>query len=252
MTPLVIRAVSIGAGRPKVIVPIVATTADAIVQQAESLAARRLDCIEWRADYYDDVLDCEALAALLPRLRAAAGEALLLVTYRRKKEGGEGEATLAQYAAFCAAVCQSKQADLLDVELHTEQGMAAALTQQAKAAGLRVVQSYHNFDETPPIAQMVDTLLQMVAAGADIAKIAVMPQTEQDVLALLSATAQAKQQAQTPLITMSMGALGMPSRVCGANFGSSMTFSCVGAASAPGQIALDDMNAALDALYGVG
>lgn len=249
MNSLVIRTVTIGAGRPKSIVPIVASSAQEILQQAAVLAALRLDCIEWRADYYEDVLDADAVCALLGALREVVGEVLLLVTYRRKKEGGEGAASLAEYCSFCDSVCQSGQADLLDVELLTEQGMAKVLTQQAQNAGLRVVQSYHNFAQTPPTAQMIDTLLQMVAMGADIAKIAVMPQSEQDVLDLLSATAQAKQQTQTPLITMSMAALGMPSRVCGGSFGSSMTFACVGTASAPGQIALDDMNAALDAMY---
>ena len=42
--------------------------------------------------------------------------------------------------------------------------------------------------------------------------------------------------ADRPIITMSMAATGVISRVCGEVFGSALTFGAVGKASAPGQI----------------
>ena len=48
-------------------------------------------------------------------------------------------------------------------------------------------------------------LKNMERAGADIAKIAVMPQKAEDVLELLSATLKAVQSMSCPVITMSMG-----------------------------------------------
>ena len=81
---------------------------------------------------------------------------------------------------------------------------------------------------------MVDTLLAM--EGADIAKLAVMPHCAADAARLLEATAvAAAQMPRTPLITMSMGALGAVTRVCGGAFGSMATFGTAGHASAPGQ-----------------
>ena len=53
---------------------------------------------------------------------------------------------------------------------------------------------------------------------------------------------------QTPVITMSMGALGAVSRLCGEAFGSAMTFANPGQASAPGQVALDVVNEVLESL----
>ena len=51
-----------------------------------------------------------------------------------------------------------------------------------------------------------------------------------------------------PVITMSMGDYGKVSRVAGKSFGSAMTFGCLGKASAPGQINVDDLRAILNIL----
>ena len=50
------------------------------------------------------------------------------------------------------------------------------------------------------------------------------------------------------LITMSMGKLGMVSRISGELFGSCVTFAAGKKASAPGQIAMDDLKNILQIL----
>ena len=64
-------------------------------------------------------------------------------------------------------------------------------------------------------------------------------------LALLGATWTTSQQATRPLITMSMTATGVVSRLAGGTFGSCATFGTVGKASAPGQIPVAQLRAAL-------
>ena len=49
MSSITIRGCCIGAGRPKVILPIVARTEDDILREARRLSALKADCIEWRA-----------------------------------------------------------------------------------------------------------------------------------------------------------------------------------------------------------
>ena len=58
----------------------------------------------------------------------------------------------------------------------------------------------------------------------------------------------AERHPETPVITMSMGALGAVSRICGEAMGSAMTFASAGKASAPGQIELEVLNPVLDRL----
>ena len=92
--------------------------------------------------------------------------------------------------------------------------------------------------------------IEFFTAGADLPKLAVMPQSRADVLELLSATAEmADHHPETPVITMSMGALGAESRLAGETFGSAMTFANPGQASAPGQVSLNIVNEVLDALH---
>ena len=90
----------------------------------------------------------------------------------------------------------------------------------------------------------------MQELGADILKIAVMPQNSRDVLTLLSATEEmTRLYAERPLITMSMGGTGLISRLCGETFGSAVTFGAVGKTSAPGQIAADELAQVLELLH---
>ena len=90
----------------------------------------------------------------------------------------------------------------------------------------------------------------MQELGADIPKIAVMPQNKKDVLTLLAATEEmVNNYADRPIITMSMAATGVISRVCGEVFGSALTFGAVGKASAPGQMGAGELKEMLTTLH---
>ena len=57
---------------------------------------------------------------------------------------------------------------------------------------------------------------------------------------------------ETPIITMSMGALGAVSRLSGEAIGSAMTFANPGKASAPGQVSLEVVKMCIrDSIYPV-
>ena len=119
----------------------------------------------------------------------------------------------------------------------------------AHNANMPVVISNHDFEKTPSQEELVERMKRAEALGADILKIAVMPQSKRDVLSLLCATEQMSRESDRPLITMSMGKDGIISRLSGEIFGSSVTFGTIGMASAPGQIDLDSMNYVLDLLH---
>jgi 3-dehydroquinate dehydratase-1 len=84
--------------------------------------------------------------------------------------------------------------------------------------------------------------------GADIAKVAVMPQDMQDVLALLAATLAASRELDIPVAGMSMGGLGSITRLCGGAFGSALTFAIGQGASAPGQMPIEELHRGLELL----
>ena len=99
-----------------------------------------------------------------------------------------------------------------------------------------VVASHHNFEATDSAERLLATFTAMSEAGADVAKVAMMPQTPADVLRLLEATSTADASSPAPVLGISMGPLGRTSRIMGADFGSCATFAQIGQASAPGQI----------------
>lgn len=250
MSCITIRGCRIGEGRPKVILPIVERAEAAILEKAAQFSTLQADCVEWRVDYFEGARVPGAVARCLAKLRVALKDKLLLVTFRTQAEGGQVALSPAEYRQFLELVLDTDCADLLDIEFFTAGADLPKLVEQAHSAGLAVVCSSHDFAKTPPQAELVRRMVAMQQAGADLPKVAVMPQSRTDVLELLAATAEmADLHPETPVITMSMGTLGAVSRLAGEAFGSAMTFANPGQVSAPGQVSLDIVNEVLDALH---
>ena len=97
--------------------------------------------------------------------------------------------------------------------------------------------------------KLLARLQKMEALGADIPKIAVMPQSSKDVLTLLTVTESWRETGKTPVITMSMAGKGLISRLCGEIFGSAVTFGAAGKSSAPGQIDAEELRRILEIIH---
>ncbi|WP_454049619.1 type I 3-dehydroquinate dehydratase [Cellulomonas sp. Marseille-Q8402] len=251
VVPVVVRGLRIGAGRPVVVVPLTSATAEALVADAAAVVAAAPDLVEWRVDHLGPTgrPDPAEVVVAGRALVAALGGLPLLVTVRTAAEGGRADVDDPAYEALLTAVLAAGLADLLDVEVARDAGTVARLVARAHAAGVPVVGSSHDFAGTPGQDAIVDRLLGMADVGADVLKIAVTPHDPADVLTLLAATWATARRTDRPLITMAMGPLGVVSRVAGGTFGSAATFGTVGAASAPGQVELTALRAALAVVH---
>ena len=251
MTDIIeVRGVRIGEGIPKIIVPIVETTRKEIIRKAESLADVRVDIVEWRADWFEEAADPAAVEEVLKGLRSALGNTPLLFTFRTLREGGEKAIDPQDYAALNISMARSGFADLIDVEIFTGDEIVREIIESAHERGVKIVGSSHDFDRTPEKEEIVGRLKKMQQMGADIPKIAVMPQNRKDVLTLLLATEEmTAEYADRPIITMSMSGTGLISRLCGEVFGSSCTFGAVGKVSAPGQMNAEDLDTVLELIH---
>ena len=245
-----IRGVEIGAGIPKICVPIVGVTKEEILAQAKSLQTLPVDVVEWRIDWFENVFDFDSLKDTLTDLRAALGDLPLLMTFRTSKEGGEKAIEPEAYAELNIRAAQTGLVDLVDVEVFTGDEIVSRIIREVHAAGVKIVASNHDFDKTPDKDDIVSRLRKMQDMDADIPKIAVMPRCKRDVLTLLAATEEmATDYADRPIITMSMAGTGVISRLCGEVFGSALTFGAAGKASAPGQMGVQDLNTVLGLLH---
>ncbi len=250
MNTVCVRNVEIGAGVPKICVPIVGITKEDIISEAKTFDSIPVDVVEWRVDWFMGVFDFDQVLDVLKDLRNVLGDTPLLMTFRTSKEGGEKSIEDADYAALNIRAAQSGYVDLIDVEVFTGDEIVREIIEGAHAAGVKVIASNHDFFKTPEKDDIIGRLRKMQELNADIPKIAVMPQNKKDVLTLLAATEEmVSQYADRPIITMSMAGTGVISRLCGEVFGSALTFGAAKKASAPGQMGVKDLSTVLELLH---
>ena len=250
MKTVKIRGVEIGAGIPKICVPIVGTAKKEILEQAAALRTVPADMAEWRIDWFENVYDFEALSDVLKELRAVLGDLPLLLTFRTSGEGGEKAIAPEVYAELNIRAARTGLIDLVDVELFTGSSIVRRIIREAHAANVSVVASSHDFDKTPDKEELIRRMQLMQDLDADILKIAVMPRCRKDVLTLLAATEEMSSvYADRPVVSMSMTGTGVISRLCGEVFGSAITFGAVGRTSAPGQMDARDLRTALELIH---
>ena len=250
MNPVIVRKIKIGEGIPKICVPIVGVTKEAIIEEAKTIAALSADIVEWRADWYEDVFLFEDVRSVLKSLREILQETPLLFTLRTAKEGGEKSIDNATYIALNKAVIESGEIDLLDVELFSGDKVVEEIIGYAHQNQVKVIASNHDFEKTPSKEEIISRLQKMQEMGADILKIAVMPKSSKDVITLLAATEEmSTNYAKQPIVTMSMSRDGVISRLAGEIFGSAITFGAAGKASAPGQIPVQELRKVLEILH---
>ncbi|RHR22524.1 type I 3-dehydroquinate dehydratase [Clostridium sp. AF19-22AC] len=250
MNPVKVRNVEIGTGIPKICVPIVGVTREDILKAAREMKELGADVVEWRVDWYEDIFDAEKTEGTMKQLREALGEIPLLFTFRTSKEGGEKAIETDVYVKLNQDAAKSGYVDLVDVEAFTGDEAVKSVVKTAHECGVKVIASNHDFHKTPDQKEIVSRLLKMQELGADIPKIAVMPQNKKDVLTLLAATEEmASDHADRPIITMSMAGTGVISRLCGEVFGSALTFGAAGKASAPGQMEVEELRTVLGLLH---
>ncbi len=245
-----IRNTEIGSGMPKICVPITGTTREEILSEASKIRDTSADLAEWRADWYEDVFDSGRTGKILEDLREILGGLPLLFTFRTLQEGGQKKVGREDYVRLNNMAVQSGRIDLVDVELSAGEEVVNAVVKTAGAHDVRVIVSSHDFHGTPSREEMISCMKKMQALGGDILKVAVMPRSREDVLTLLSATAEmAEKYADRPIITMSMSESGVITRLCGEEFGSAVTFGALGRASAPGQMNVEDLAVILKLLH---
>jgi 3-dehydroquinate dehydratase-1 len=245
--PIQVNGKPLGGGAlPIIITPLVGKTAEAILDEVAAIVPKKPDLLEWRIDFFAAIDDAKAVVDTALLIRKAAGGIPVLLTRRNVTEGGNpipiGEpAVVAMYIAACEARC----VEIIDYELSNAPADLQRLRKVSKANAITMIMSYHNFQMTPDAVTLDSKFVAAERLGADVAKVAVMPQTEQDVLALLAATDRARQKVGVPLISMSMGGIGSLSRIMGWVYGSAATFAVGKSSSAPGQIAIEDLRSVL-------
>jgi 3-dehydroquinate dehydratase-1 len=236
-----VKSIVLDGKHPRICVPLTGTTNEEIIKQALVAEDSDADIIEWRADYYKKVASLSDVLDVLSHVRTTLKSKVFLFTFRTIEEGGQSPFTLTQYKELCLKVANSGLIDMIDIELEKAEFLGRKFIQQIKDQQVKIIMSSHDFDKTPEDAVLILKIGIMNQFGADIGKLAMMPENMQDVLRLMGIISKARGFNQLPLAVMSMGELGKISRVSGSLIHSVFTFASLDQASAPGQIPVERM-----------
>lgn len=244
-----IRNIELG-DEPRICIPIVGTNLEALQSELTSLANIEYDLVEWRVDQFKQHEDLFALVEAAKQIREAIGEHGFLATLRTVDEGGDANVDEEGYIQLYRVLLESTEVDLIDIELYTFPDAVEVLVDLAHDNQCLALISSHDFAATPSVEEMYERLEAMKDADADIVKLAVMPEDEEDVADLMSITYRFHEEnPQLPLISLAMGELGSITRVSGELFGSVITFGILDKPSAPGQLPSKQLKQLLEVVH---
>lgn len=164
----------------------------------------------------------------------------IIITNRMKKEGGVWQGSESRRVRELISLIP--YADAVDIELCAEK--RDMVVKETKKAGKKVIISTHDFQNTPDSEVMASFIRDSFEKGADIAKLAVMPHSLDDVLRLLDVTLHSSGH----VCTIAMGEIGKHSRVMAPIYGSVMTYGYIDIPVAPGQLRVDELKNTLKIL----
>lgn len=242
--------VVLGKGMPKVCVPVMGKSLSEMAQAAARARDAQADIIELRIDSLSEMPDAETALEACRAVRRQAPETALLFTLRTRRDGGAGGTDAAAYEALLCAMIESGLCDGVDCELSVGNEVFSRIAAQARAAGVTLVGSSHEFGEIGDMQRAAEWLIKQQELGADVCKAAVMTRTHTQALEAALMFARTKEKLKIPMIGIAMGPAGALTRIGAAYMGSCLTFGTAGEASAPGQIDARTLRRALEIIDG--
>ena len=209
------------------------------------------DPLEALARPPEGVAAVEVRVDLLPSLDPATAVATcplpLLLTYRSTSEGGQGSNDPSERRRVITRAHESGAA-LLDLEMDRDAPLLAELGLDRE----RVVLSWHDPTRTPE--SLAKKAAEMLATGVRWAKVIPTTHSLRDLAAVLRlhGTFNRDKPEKRRLITFGMGSAGLPSRFLAPLVGPELTYVAwnEGAAAAPAQLTLAEMQAVIGHLSG--
>ncbi len=170
----------------------------------------------------------------------------VMVTYRSKREGGNGRAHYATRVRLLREAIE-KGADFVDVEFSMPLMYREPLFRNRKKT--RVIMSRHILNGTPSGKALANLLGRMAATGADIVKIVSRARELEDNRRVLEMLPLARRLG-IPLIAFCLGSRGRVSRILSPLLGGFLTFASLeeGEESAEGQLPAGEMKEVLSRL----
>jgi 3-dehydroquinate dehydratase-1 len=115
---------------------------DDVVKQAQEIKKLQPEMMEWRIDYFEDVVLMNRLLEVAGKVKTVMDKTPVLITFRSKKFGGKTELDSEDaYLNLVKIAIDFKLGNAIDIERDHVSDRVAGLIQDAKAKELGVVLS---------------------------------------------------------------------------------------------------------------
>ena len=217
-----------GKGVARICAVVAASSAREMAAQLRR-AWRETPTVELRLDWLNSNAERRSFLAWLRRNRPK--RAVLLATCRRREGGGLFAGDVQDELYWLA---QAAEAGCLwcDLEVETARRLPRDSIRQLSLPQ-RILLSVHNFDRLPPLNSALNGKWRDVVDGIKIAGAARTIADSARLLRLASASRN--------VVAVSMGEVGLPARLLALRAGSALAYAPVSAATAPGQVSLQEM-----------
>lgn len=227
--------VSIGKIKLGAIPRVVGVVSDKNISTLSDASVRQIDILEVRIDMFTKYSESHIERTF--RTVKTRFDKPVIATVRSSREGGYIKMDdTRRYGLFELVQPFS---DASDVEIRSGK-LLKKVVSLYRSHNKPVIGSYHNFLRTPDIPCLTRISARAREYGVDIVKIAVKAVTRNDLARLAFFTIKHRKDG---LVTISLGDMGLISRIFNPLAGSLLTFGHLGIPSAPGQVsALDIAN----------
>lgn len=234
----------------KICIPIVEKNIDTLIEKI-FLASQKADIIElWLGEIFPNgggfAKNGEKYLEKIFEAKKECNNIPLLLNVKDEKEKGNFIGTNEEKFSILQKGAQMR-AEYIDIDFEFEEKFLSQLKISTQEKNSQLILSAHFFDGTPSFPALKNRVQRMQNAGADIVKIAAMPENNRDILSILRLSENLSRK-QIPFITMSMAEKGKFSRIICPLFGSHIAFGSLdkSSASASGQMTADEVKEYLE------
>ncbi|MEI6327186.1 MAG: type I 3-dehydroquinate dehydratase [Candidatus Roizmanbacteria bacterium] len=215
---------------PLICAAVAAQTVDELIHRA-NIAAAHADLVELRLDHLVNQSSFH-----LEQLKNVSKKKCI-ITCRRRDEGGRWTESEEKRLAVFADAYRMGYA-YIDIELRTLEERQCAIPIKSRS---KTIVSYHDFDHTPGLDELVNISRRMDVFHPQIRKIATMVRCEEDIHTLYTLLVNNRESDAYCII--GMGALGKQTRIIAPLLGGVLTYGSLDheADTAPGQMTCAEM-----------
>src|SRR5216684_722371 len=217
-----------GTGLRRICAVVAASTAAEMANLVRS-ALRQTRTVELRLDCLSS--DAERVRFLAWLRKSKPRNATFLATCRRREGGGKFAGGVDRELCW---LIQAREAGCqwCDLEVETLRKLPGQSVREYPVPS-HILLSVHDFERTPDLPRTINAPAH---GGVDAVKIATEARSIHDSVRLLRLARSSRN-----FVAVPMGEAGLPARILALREGSALAYAAVGAATAPGQVSLDEM-----------